>query len=179
MQWAYSKFASTNVQSGIELGLIPLAGAVLLSIWWLAASRARWLDRMLGYALFLVAITCVVASQENASYGAMLLAYAVPAITTGMVLVFLATTRLRWPIRSWLVAGYMTGCCALHLAMRVESVGGNLAPEVSWRWKPSRMERSGAMARREAHGTATLPAQAGPGDYPAFRGPARDGKNFL
>ncbi len=175
-QWGYSRFATTNVQSGIELGVIPLAGAILLSLWWLIASRTRWLDRVLGYALFLAAIAGVVYTQENASYGAMLLAYAVPRLTTGIVVVLLATTWLRWPIRRWLLVAYIIGCAALHMAMRFESIGGNLAPEVSWRWTPSRIERSGALMRPETHGTATLPAQVTPEDYPAFRGPARDGR---
>lgn len=176
VQWGYSRFATTNVQSGIELGVIPLAAAILLSLWWLLASRTGWLDRVLGYLLFLAAFACVVYTQNYTNYGLMLLAYAVPAMTTGIVLLLLATTWLRWPIRRWLLAAYIIGCCAIHMAMRFESVGGNLAPEVSWRWNPSRMERSGAMARHEAHGTATLPAQLTPEDYPAFRGPARDGR---
>lgn len=176
VQWGYSRFATTNVQSGIELGVIPLVAAILLSLWWLLASRTRWLDRVLGYLLFLAAIACVVYSQDYTAYGLMLLAYAVPAMTTGVVLLLLVTTWVRWPIRRWILAAYLIGCCALHMAMRFESVGGNLAPEVSWRWNPSRIERSGAMARYEAHGTATLPAQVTPEDYPAFRGPARDGR---
>ncbi len=175
VQWGYSRFATTNIQSGIELGVIPLVGAILLSIWWLAASRTRWLDRVLGYVLFLAAIAGVVYTQENISYGAMLLTYAVPTITTGIVVLLLVTTWLRWPIRRWLLVVYIIGCCAMHMAMRFESIGGNLAPEVSWRWNPSRIERSGAMARSETHGTAALPEQVTPEDYPAFRGPARDG----
>lgn len=175
-QWSYSRFATTNIQSGIELGAIPLAGAILLSLWWLIASRTRWLDRVLGYALFLAAIAGVVYTQENTSYGAMLLAYAVPRLTTGIVVVLLATTWLRWPIRRWLLVAYIIGCAALHMAMRFESIGGNLAPEVSWRWTPSRIERSGALMRPETHGTATLPAMVTPDDYPAFRGPPRDGR---
>ncbi|MBX7259793.1 MAG: PQQ-like beta-propeller repeat protein, partial [Candidatus Hydrogenedentes bacterium] len=54
------------------------------------------------------------------------------------------------------------------------SIGGDLKPVVSWRWSPSLAELSKSLPRVEAHGTAVLPAELTPEDWPAFRGPARD-----
>ncbi|MBW7864061.1 MAG: PQQ-like beta-propeller repeat protein [Candidatus Hydrogenedens sp.] len=175
-QWVYAKFSTTNVQSGIELGAFTLFGTLLLIVWWLGFSRTPWRDRLLGVALFVAAVAAVVLSQANAAYGAMLLVYAVPRMLAGVVALLLVTAWLRWPVRRWVLVVYIIGCCAAHMAMRFESVGGNLAPEVSWRWNPSRLERSGAMARPGTQGTAALPEEVADGDYPAFRGPARDGR---
>ena len=109
------------------------------------------------------------------SRGAMLLAYAVPAMTTGAVLVLATTCRLRWPVARWAALVYVIGCAAVFLCLRTDEVGGGLAPVVSWRWSPTEAEISAAVPVAKANGTAVLPAQPGPGDWPGFRGPLRDG----
>lgn len=172
--YGFSLFGSTNIQSFIGLVLVPVVALVLLVIWWLAASRAPVLDRFVGFLLLAGALAAVVFSQP--SNGAMLLAYAAPAMMVGLVAILAVTQGVRWQRRRLWALGFMVLCTGVFGAMRVDTIGGNLAPIVSWRWSPTEEARSSALAVAEAHGTAALPAQAGPGDWPAFRGLARDGQ---
>ncbi len=165
-----SAFGSTNIHSAVGLAVVPLAAAVLLLLWWLAASRAPVLDRLIGPLLLAGALFCVKYSR-----GTMLLTLALPAMTTGLVLAFALTSRLRWSMARWVLVAYVIGCAGVFTALRVDEIGSGLAPVVSWRWSPTEAEASAAIPTAKANGTAVLPAQVGPADWPGFRGPARDG----
>ena len=174
VSYGFFLFASTNIQNAIGLGAVPLAAAVLLLLWWLAASRAPWPDRIAGAILFLAVPGCVVLSQKTRGMGAMLLMDAVPAATVGVVLTLLATVRLSWPKRRILLALFLAGCAAVFCSLRVDSIAGNLAPVVSWKWSPTEVERSSTLSAAKTAARAEIPAQATAEDWPAFRGPARD-----
>ncbi len=163
-------FGSTNIHSAVGLAVVPLAAAALLALWWLFASRAPVADRVIGLFLTAGVLLCV-----NYSRGTMLLAFAVPAMTTGAVLALAVTNRLRWPLRRCLLVVFILGCAGVFLSLRVDEIGSGLAPVVSWRWSPTEAEASAAIPAATANRTAVLPAKAGPGDWPAFRGPERDG----
>ncbi len=165
-----SVFGSTDIHSALSLAVVPLSAAVLLLVWWLAASRTPVLDRIVGLLLLAAALLCVKYSR-----GIMLLAFAVPAMTTGLVLTLALTSRLRWTSARWVTAAYVLGCAGVFMAMRVDEIGSGLAPVVSWRWNPTKVESSAAIPVLNANETAVLPAQAGPADWPAFRGPLRNG----
>ncbi len=172
--YGFKLFGSTNVQSFIGLAVVPVTAALLLVVWWLLASRAPIFDRLLGFLLFIAALAGVVLSQK--SNGAMLLAYAVPSMTTGLVVLLAATCRLRWPVRRWVLAAFMVVCGGIFAAMRVETIGGNLAPVVAWRWSPTVEDRSKALPGSNTQRVAVLPAEVASGDWPGFRGAARDGR---
>lgn len=174
--WAFSYFGSTNIHSAIALGGVPLVSSLLLIVWWLAASRAPRKDRWIGLALFLAAVAAVVFSQKTVSMGGMLVALALPVMVLGTVAALLVTYRMRWPARRWVLMAVLVICAVLFCAKRVDSIGGDLAPVVSWRWNPTIEDRSTMIPAEEAHGTANLPATAGPSDWPEFRGTARDGR---
>jgi hypothetical protein len=165
-----SFFGSTNIHSAVGLAVVPLAAAVLLAIWWLLLSRVPVLDRILGLLLMVALLFGVKYSR-----GVMLLTFAVPAMTTGFVLTLLVTSRLRWPVARWLALAFVIGCAGVFLALRVDEIGSGLAPVVSWRWSPTEVESSAAIPTAKANRTAVLPSQAGPADWPGFRGPVRDG----
>ncbi|HNR37209.1 MAG TPA: PQQ-like beta-propeller repeat protein, partial [Candidatus Hydrogenedentes bacterium] len=165
---------STNVQSFIELVIVPLAAVLLLIVWWLAASRVPLRDRLAGLVFVAVALLLVVFTQKR--NGAMLLAYAIPAMTVGSAIVLAVSFRLSWKAQRWMTAGFIVICTGVFMAMRVDTIGGNLAPIMSWRWTETEEERSIAIPHANAHGTAAVPAEAGPGDWPAFRGPYRESR---
>ncbi len=165
-----SFFGSTNIHSAVGLAVVPLSAAALLAIWWLLLSRAPVLDRILGLLLMVALLFWVKYSR-----GIMLLTFAVPAMTTGFVLTLAVTSRLRWPLARWVAVVFVLCCAGVFMALRVDEIGSGLAPVVSWRWNPTEVESSAAIPISKANGTAVLPAQAGPADWPGFRGPARDG----
>ena len=57
--YGFLRFGTTNIQSGIALGGVPLVSTILLIIWWLAASRTLWRDRLIGFVLFSVTVAAV------------------------------------------------------------------------------------------------------------------------
>src|SRR5262249_4258040 len=83
----------------------PVVGTVALALWWLFASRVRWLDRGLGLLAFagLGAATFPfwhASFRDQDSKGMFfLIMYALPVVTTAWVLWLVATWFLRWPIR--------------------------------------------------------------------------------
>ncbi len=171
----FGAVVSTNIQIGMVLGLIPLASALLLLVWWLAASRTPWRDRLAGTGLFIVALASAVGSQPTLALGALLLTLVLPACTLTLALTLVLTCRVAWPSRRWLLALALLLCAGVFCACRVDSIGGDLAPVVVWRWTATAGERSAASPLEETGEAAVLPSQLADGDWPAFRGPARDG----
>ncbi len=171
---AFAVFGSTNIQSFVALVIVPIATALLLVAWWMILSRAPIRDRVLGLVLLIAGLAWVVFTQ--ASNGVMLLAFALPAMMLGTVATLAVTFRLRWPLRRWMVVAFIVLCAGVFTAMRVDTIGGDLMPVVSWRWTPTIAQRSQSLPQLDAHGTAALPAQITLSDWPAFRGPARDGR---
>ena len=171
---ALRSFGSTNnIENGIALGGIPLVSTLLFAFWWLVFSRVPVWSRVVGFVLFAIAAAVIVLSQRPVWFGALLIAIALPYLTIGTVLVLLATYRMRWSSRRWLLVAYLSGCMAVFCALRVESLGGDLAPVMSWRWNPTVVERSEMDLAFEGGGVAELPPAAGPDDWPDFRGAGR------
>jgi outer membrane protein assembly factor BamB len=105
----------------------------------------------------------------------MLLAFAIPAITYSMVGILLLTWPLKWPVRRWCMVTVLVACTGIFIALRVDSIGGNLAPVVAWRWTPTAEERTRELTIVQQNKLALLPDTVGSEDWPAFRGTRMDG----
>lgn len=174
--FGFSRLSTTNIQNAIALGGVPLAATLLYGLWWLFASRTPLLDRFVGLGVFLAGAGAIVFSQQTSGRGAMLLALALPALTYGLVIVLVLTYALRWPVRRWVLVAFLAAGAATFCAMRVDSIGGDLAPVTAWRWTPTAAVRSAALPHLDTQRTAMLPEQADAADWPAFRGARRDGR---
>ncbi|HUW60683.1 MAG TPA: PQQ-binding-like beta-propeller repeat protein [Candidatus Bathyarchaeia archaeon] len=171
------RFGTTNIHAMVGFIIVPILAAVLLIIWWLAASRAPVRDRWAGFALVAAVLFWVYITQK--SNGELLLMAAVPTITTGVVALLAVTFWLPWPVRRWCVVALMAGCAAVFTATRADGIGSNFVPILAWRSSPTAEElvaASEGLANPKPGAMAHVPAQAGPGDWPGFRGPARDGR---
>ena len=178
----------------------PMLATALVLVWWLFASRLRWADRGLVLGVFaLAAAATVLVSRQT--LGMALLLYGVPAVLSVWVGWLLVTYRLRWPVRR---AGLLVGIvlvCGLFMLVRVNGMTGTFTPAFSWRWSPTAEDRLLASLAASSHrpaetraadaaettdtpaanAAAANPATAitlAPGDWPGFRGPARDGRLF-
>lgn len=163
----------------IGVVLAPMAIGLLLPIWWLTASRAAIRERLIGAVLYAGVLVWVVKSQP--ANGERLLQIASPVLVTSIVLTLLVTGRLPWQVRRWTVVVVMLLCAIFFPLLRVVSVGGNLEPILAWRWSPSSEDLIAQARSKSSAGPgekAVLPPQIGPLDWPAFRGPARDGRLF-
>ncbi len=170
------RYGTTNIHSAIALGVAPAIALLLLLIWWFGASRVPWKDRFLGGALFIAAAVAITLGQRTVSLGAMLLASALPFLIYGMLPLVLVTRGLRWSRGRWVLVAGLAVWTGVFSAVRVDSIGGNLFPVVSWRWQASTTEHAGMLTRITTQETAQLPEQPGPGDWTAFRGANRDGR---
>lgn len=168
---AFQQFGATIIQSAIGNFGVPLLGTIAFAIWWMLRSGAPRRDRIAGLALFLVGVAVVVLTQDNTYNGTALLGGALLYLVPGLALLFLLTAMLPWPARRGIAALFLIACMATFAAMKVTGVGEGFTTYTDWRWKAA--TQAGIKAD-SANSTAVLPAQVTAGDWPAFRGPARD-----
>ncbi|HPA40820.1 MAG TPA: PQQ-like beta-propeller repeat protein [Candidatus Hydrogenedentes bacterium] len=173
--YGFLRFGAAPIGGAAGLVVVPLVALLLLAGWWLFASRAAFWERAVFASAFTAAVFCVAAARPTTANDLMILAYALPVLMTGAVALLAATGRCGHLLRGGVLLGFLLACAAVFCALRVDAVGGNLVPYVSWRWRPSGEQRSGALPAPGARRAVEVPAEAGPGDWPGFRGAARDG----
>ena len=148
----------------------PLVTLIVLALWWLFASRAPVRDRLAGLLLFAGVIGWLLFLHRP--FGFMVAVRALPVMSTGMVVMLLLCARIPWTKRRWYPAAVILACAAVFTPVRIEGMGGNLVPDLAWSWTPAFEEQA-----EYPHGAARrLPDAAGPKDWPAFRGPLRNGR---
>ena len=167
------RYGRTNIHNAVALGVVPGIAALLTLAWWLLASRAPRRARLIGLSLVIAAVAAVVFSQRSVEMGGMLLALALRYFVYSAAIVLLVSFPARWKFRKWALAMVIVICAVFFCAMRVDSIGGDLFPVVSWRWKPSAAQRSAALAGVDPQGRAEAPEEAAPGDWPDFLGHGR------
>jgi outer membrane protein assembly factor BamB len=164
-----------------SLFLAPLVAAVGLAVWWLLASRAPRIDRLL---VLVVGIAGVVAIQFFAhpvflqrQVGLALIA--LPLATSAWVLWLLVTPMLPWAVRRTGLLTLLLLVWGYCLCLRIDGVYGSFdSMDRSWRWSPTDEEQLLAeRAGRSEHSPAadkgeTIEVQ--PADWPAFRGANRN-----
>lgn len=173
----FSLSAPTVLMNAVGVMIAPVVAVVLLSLWWLTASRAPGRDRVIGF-LLLAGVLAGIALPRGDD-GTRLLIAALPVLTLGCVVLLLVFAKLPWRTRRWAPFLLMLACVALFSSLRSDGVHGNLTPMLSWRWSLTSEEILMGASSTEAsgsHGAAVLPAVVGPGDWPGFRGPNRDGR---
>lgn len=169
--FTFSLQASSLMQNAAGYFLAPLAGLLLLSFWWLLSRGVPLRDRVIGLALFLAAIGLIMTTHgPNSMY---MLSRVLPTMLTSVVVALLLTRKMPWPPRRTAAFVAILGCVGLFSALRMDSVAGDLSPNMSWRWSPaSEATWEGAVVNPAK--TASLPTNVESNDWPAFRGPNRD-----
>lgn len=152
----------------------PVLSTLLLAIWWLGFSRVPWKDRFAGVAVF-AAVAAFIAVAQPAR-DPRILFVALPVMNVSAVLVLAATVWSAWPARRTKALLVLAACAVLFPMFRIDDVGSNLAPILKWRWSATSEDLlAETVSSENPGGTAELPATLGPLDWPAFRGPDRDG----
>jgi outer membrane protein assembly factor BamB len=161
-----------------------MGGAAAIAAWWLFASRARWIDRLLVLLYF--AVTAVAAYPLYhptfifRNYGPIV--RGLPLATTLWVVWLAISPRLNRPVRllGLLAAIELAWCyCA---CLRIDGVDGSFDPAVSWRWSATAEDRFLAELKQKGPAApATIVGDAAPlklqaGDWPGFRGSNRDSR---
>jgi outer membrane protein assembly factor BamB len=168
--------------SGFTAFLIVFGGGalttVLFGIWWLAASRIGWRERL---AIFGVAILVGIGVAVLADKSALvfLLMPGLPLVVTAWMAGLLVSRNWRPQWRGVVLAGVLCLTWSAFLTVRTQGVGGDFQPSLHWRWTPTpeqeyllELDRAGEPGSPigERHELILRP-----GDWPGFRGPNRDG----
>ena len=152
----------------------PAVCALLLLVWWLAASRATLLERLVGAGGFVLGMILSVLCMHPSMHGPAIIVLVFP---TAMALFTLGASlgdRLwsPWRMPSGLAAAFVV--CLIALVVRTEGLWGNFGHELTWRWASSVEERLLA-SPKQSDGAAnpTLDSTDAVAEWPGFRGEGR------
>jgi outer membrane protein assembly factor BamB len=158
----------------------PVVFGLGILIWWLFASRQPWRYRLQGMLTF-VLTAAVAAPLAHPSARMGMIMFGLPLATTAWVGWVVLTRRLRPAVQQVGLLFVLALVWVYYDLQRFAGVDGSFTAEMVWRWTPTPEERY--RAQRESEGVTEVVAAPGdgpveirPGDWPAFRGPARDGR---
>lgn len=155
----------------------PALLALAILIWWVFASRASLLEKMIGL-VGVIALVVVSVSQSHPSMQGMptilmvfptgIAAFAIGALLATSIPNIRVVSAL---VLSGIVFGYWS-------QLKNAGFSGDFQPELSWRWEKTAEERYIAKKPLESqpHDAATEKVTLASSEWPSFRGPERDGK---
>jgi outer membrane protein assembly factor BamB len=167
-----STFHFIGMMIGMLLGLL---GTV---VWWGMFSRTPKWDRIVPLGVFFLgAIVVGLSYYRQAIMG--LILFGVPLVSTLWVGWLLLSSRMSWPLRRWGLIGVILGGWSVLALVRIDGTDADLWPQVSWRWQktPEELFLEEKKSQTDLKVTTdTQPLVVQKGDWPEFRGPARDSK---
>ena len=119
----------------------PFLGSLMLLVWWLLASRARWQERLWGVVGLAAAFGVTAALLDPTMLGPSVLVLTIPLGVGGFAMGASVLSRIHSPART---------CVALLLALvgfgytdllRGEGMWGDFAFDLHWRWAPDAEDR--------------------------------------
>jgi outer membrane protein assembly factor BamB len=128
-----------------------LAGGVLIILWWLLFSRARWIDRLAVPALMVIAVLAtrplLHESMATGGQGVLFFVLSVPVMALALVVAAAAASRLSERARRASVAAAILAAGGAFALVTIDGVSGEGAPDFRWRWSPTEEERMLALVR--------------------------------
>ncbi|MGL5097710.1 MAG: PQQ-binding-like beta-propeller repeat protein, partial [Planctomycetia bacterium] len=148
--------------------------------WWLFFSRIPVVDRLVGVATFAAAGAAVIMLGGEAFKFDAVLLYAIPTVISAWVGWLVVSMMLAWPTRRVVLMLLLVGTWGYFGTLRVNGMDGQFKPDFDWRWEQTAEQMFLAESRSKG-AAATKSVDEGPlelqaGDWPGFRGAARDGK---
>ena len=167
-----------GVMSGVLFGL-------LIVVWWMFFSRARWAERLGFLALMIVAMFAasriIHVSIATGAMGFLFYVLAVPTLTLAFVAALVATRRLSARTRRVVIAATIILACSAWALVRTGGFTANFDNDFAWRWSKTPEERLLAMEGVGLNGPAAAAVPDAPATtksgaaWPGFRGTNRDG----
>ena len=166
--------------------LAALAGVLIVTIWWLVLSRARWYERLgaivLSVAALFVTYRLIHVSIAGGAMGFLFYVLIVPILCLAVVVWAISINRLSAtrPVSSAVRQGALVLAillvCAGFTVIRTGGITANFDNDIHWRWSKTPEEQLLAQAGDEPPtNTANSTASAGDGtNWPGFRGANRD-----
>ena len=131
-------------QGGLAM-LAGVAGALLVTLWWLFFSRASWAERLGAILLMVVCVAVtrrlVHESLRNGLMGFMVYVYAAPLLSLALVAGAAASRGASaGRRRSTLAAAIIVACLTLTV-VRTNGITGDAESDFEWRWTKTAEER--------------------------------------
>jgi len=160
---------------GFFIGMMAaFACALLVVLWWLAFSRAVWVERLGGIVLIVAALFATMKLGHVSMWPAALLGYVMPTLLLAFVAWAVATRYLPDGRRRLAMVATVAIVSGAWLLVRTEGVDGDHDNSFMWRWTKTAEERLLAGSGDAWTVPGRLPLDTGP-SWPGFRGSARDG----
>jgi outer membrane protein assembly factor BamB len=181
LQWLVRLGIPIVVPEAMPLGVIGgLVGALAVVVWWLFFSRAPWSERVGAIVLMAVALLgtfrIVHESIANGMMGMMLLVYAIPVLSSALVVWAVASRRLSSGLRRASMVAMILLACGVFALVRTGGITGDANSDFHWRWTKTPEQRLLAQAAKEPTPLRPTPAaEKTVANWPGFRGPDRDG----
>ena len=162
---------------GVLMGLVLPTFGILL--WWVAFSRVRGVYRwwpvvaFVGYAAFFY--TIVYSGDKDVMK---VVLFHAPFVILLWVLWLTVSRRAALSTQLRGLMAVILGGWTVSSLVRIDQMSAEMVPELRWAWVPQReelFERERA-SRHAAKPQVSDAVTIGEGDWPEFRGPARDGK---
>jgi len=156
----------------------PLGGALLLFLWWLFGSRARWLDRLGGVAAIVIGFFAVIA-LAHPSMQMTVFVYGIPLVCLTFVVGAYATRNWADGRRRSSMIAIVVGSFGLFALLRSDGVRGDLGVELALRWSATAEDRLLATEPLFGKSLPTVGADdeeqaRSETEWPGFRGGSRD-----
>jgi outer membrane protein assembly factor BamB len=122
-----------------------LVGGLLILLWWLFFSRARWSERI--GAIALMAVAMLVTSRflhisiAGEGQGPLFPILAIPVTSIALVAWAVATARLSERLRRASLVATILVACSAWMLLRIGGLTGDGRAELHWRWTPSPEDR--------------------------------------
>jgi len=128
-----------------DLGLLACAvGALVIILWWLFFSRARWFERLGVIALLAVVIFAARPLMDKsilgAGMGVLFPAMSVMLMCLTFVIAVIASRSLARTSRYVVVVAALLLGCGFWALLRTDGIKGS-GPQLKWRWVPTAEER--------------------------------------
>jgi outer membrane protein assembly factor BamB len=151
----------------------PAVCALLILVWWLAASRATRREKIAGAVGLLALLVVGTALSHPSMRGFGTLGSAIPWGFTAFVAGLLAARWVKPDRRTAVALLAAAAGFGFWTLVRAEGVWGDFRAERAWRWQPTAEERF--LAERQAGAAGpTVAAALAEAEWPGFRGPGRD-----
>ncbi len=156
----------------------PAFCAILVLLWWLALSRATWIERLVGVFGTILVVAATLLLIDKSMLGPAVTVLTIPMGMAGFAIGAILCCRM-YSFRRTVVA-IILATLGFGYSTLVRSTGfwGNFSLALQWRWVPPSDEMLLREAdRRQADHVdlAALKAALANPEWPGFRGPNRDG----
>ena len=125
--------------------IVLYVSALLIVVWWLAFSRARWYERIGALAAMALAVAVMRPLLDQSIIGGAMgnLTYvlAFPLLSLALVAWAVGTRRHSVPVRLATLPTAMLLASGLLTLLRTDGMGGETMFQLRWRWMPTAEER--------------------------------------